>query len=109
MSQNYIQAIEMATINAANLTGGFDLVRTLPKALFLFRILNESNASISVSYDGVTLHDRVRTLTSIDLNFQQNSRPSANVALLKRGTPIYLIGPQQAGAGFIYLIGYYQD
>lgn len=77
----------------------------LPQACFMVRIINESNASAVISFDGVTDHDRIGALGVFQLNAQTNSQPNNYIANIAKGTMIYVKG---AGAGSVYLSGYYQ-
>ena len=43
------------------------------------------------------------------LNLQANSQPSNEVALIREGTTIYLLGDPFGANGFIYVCGYYQE
>ncbi len=108
MAVNYVKAIPITLVDSATLPVGFDPVdpNGLPFPCFLIRIVNASNQPVIVSYDGVTPNDYVPANSFVQLNFQTNSQPGNNVALLKKGQVVYIGGP--AGVGFIYLIGYYQ-
>lgn len=78
----------------------------LPFPCFLVRIINNSDEDVTVSYDGVTDHDFVPKNTTLQLPLQTNSQPNNNVALMPKGTIVYVKGT--AGTGDIYLAAYYQ-
>ena len=106
-----VKAITAQRFDSAALTGGYDLFNAggLSHPCFLIRIVNESNVLVEVSYDGVHTHDIVPDGESITLNFQTNSRQSGKLALWEKGKLLWLLGVSQQPAGYIYLIGYYQD
>jgi len=88
------------TLQALN-AGGLD------GACFMIRITNASSQSIVISYDGVYDHDVLLDGDILQIDFQTNNRPGNKVALLAKDTVIWIKGT--AGAGFIYLSGFYQD
>jgi hypothetical protein len=107
MAQNYVKALEMAFFDTSNLTGGYDLLRVLPVPCAIIRFINNSSVDVGVSYDGLAIQDFLRLDSELVFNFQTNSQPSGKMALMKKGTHIYLIG--QPGKGLVYITGYYQD
>jgi|WetSurMetagenome_2_1015567.scaffolds.fasta_scaffold1182158_2 hypothetical protein len=116
MNKNSVKAITMATLDAALLDGinyfpinvvvGVNRV-TLPFACFLIRIINISNTSVFISFDGVNTHDYVVAGTSLTLSFQNNASPSNYVAKPAANTMLYAFGA--AGVGAIAVAGYYQE
>ena len=112
MPKNFIGAITTARLNAALLTGGvaYDLLGTLTQPCFMVRIVNDSNLGVDISTIPPKREDFVRAGTDDTLLFQANSQPSGKVALLRQGTKVYIRGTPVLGtAGFIYLVGYYQE
>ena len=111
MPKDSIKPLEMTAIESTTLTVG--TLRVINSAGFegapiMLRITNGSDKFVTISFDGVTDHIVVLAGSSVDLNFQTNSRPGNNVALLPKGTKLYAAGT--AGqAGFIYVSGFYQD
>jgi hypothetical protein len=63
---------------------------------------------VGISYNGTDVNDVVRASSDFTLNFQTNSQPSNFVALMKKGTVIYVKGAA-AGVGLIYMTAYYQQ
>ena len=109
MAQNYLQAIEGETFNAATLTGTPQPINPngLPEACNILRITNASTVAVAISYDGVTDNDAVLSNQVLTLNAQTNALPNGNVALFRKGTIVYVYGTA-AGVGEIILAGYYQ-
>lgn len=106
--KNTVQAIALSSIDSATFTGAYQVVNTLglPQSCFLIRIINNSNIGVTVSYNGTMDNDFVRAGESMTLNFQGNSQPNNHVAKLPVGTKVYV--KAAAGAGFVYLAGYFQ-
>jgi len=77
----------------------------LEGSCFLIRITNDSNKDVILSFDGSNEHEVVLASGSLELNFQTNSSPSAQVSKLRKGTSVYARGV--AGTGLIYLSGYF--
>lgn len=77
----------------------------LPQACCIVRIINASNAQVLVSFDGANDHDVVLAAGALQLNAQTNSQPNNFIANVAKGSLIYVKG---AGAGNVYLAGYYQ-
>ena len=111
--RSYVKAVTAARFNTAAVTGGYDLINPggLSHACFLIRLINNSNISVEVSYDGVHTQEFSHTEREIELNFQTNNQNFAGaVALMPKGQKVYVLNPNQgAGVGYIYLIGYYQE
>lgn len=101
-----IKAMGAGTFNSASLIAGFQLVGYIPERLVIFKIVNESTVGVGISYDGVVLHDVVKTGTTMEINLITSSEPSNAAGFLAKGTPIYMNGT--AGVGNIYIVGYYQ-
>jgi len=108
-----VKAIPLASFNAALLAPAVWSALTpaggMPEPCFLIMIKNLSNRNIEISYDKVHVNDALLAdATPLELDFQTNSRPNNNTAVLKKGTHIYVRGAA-LGAGTIYLSGYYQE
>lgn len=110
MATNRVKADELCTFDSATLTGGgaYDVICDgLYRASFLIRIINMSNTSVMVSYDGAHNHDYVVAGDILQLSFQNNNKPRGHINLLPKDQIIYLSGP--AGTGNIYLAAYYTE
>ncbi len=92
------------TFKAINSTG-------TTEPCFLIRIVNDSDADITISYDGSNDHDFLRTGKTLQLPLQTNAQPNNMMAKLRRGTTVWIKGSGQAGfaSGLVYLSGYYQN
>lgn len=108
--KNFVQAIPNTFFDAAFLNAALQAINPngLDEACFLIRVINDSNTAVEISYDGTTLHDYIRAGESLQLPFQSNSQPKNEIALLRKGTIVYIRGTAGAGVGFITLCGYYQ-
>jgi len=108
MPTNRVNAIEMYSKDSGTLTGGYDLlVESLDESCFLIRIVNASNRSVIVSYDGATDNDYIAASGTLQIPFQANSRIPNKISLLRKGQKVYLKG--LAGSGYIYFAGYYNE
>lgn len=104
--KNKIAAIEVTSFDAALLAGYMPInPGGLTEACFLIRIINNSDEDIDISYDGITDHDFLPMGETLEISFQNNSQPNNNVALIAKGTIVYVAG--SGGSGTIYLAGYY--
>ncbi len=106
--KNYVLPIPLSSINSATFTGNYQLLSGaagITHATIMLHIANNSNVSITISYDGTNDHDFLLAATDRELNFQTNSAPQNYSAMLAQGTKIYVKGA--AGAGSVYLSGFY--
>jgi hypothetical protein len=87
-----VRSITFDHFDATTLTDAYQLVSTagLSAPCFFIRIINASNAFILISYDGAFDHDCVQLGSTLDINFQTNSRPSNWVANMQQGQKIWL-------------------
>lgn len=104
-----VKAVRVAGINTALLTGGYDVIDAsgLSHSCFKIRITNESNIDVGISFDGVSTNDIILADSVYVLDLQMNSQPTGNVALMAKGTKVYVIAPAP-GVGDVWLAGYYQ-
>jgi len=108
MPTNRVKADELCTFDAADLTGGYDVICDgLHEASFLIRVINTSSSNIIISYDGIHDNDFVVVDCILQLSFQNNNRPRSHICLLPKGQKIYIKGG--AGQGNIYLAAYYSE
>jgi hypothetical protein len=78
----------------------------IPHACFALRLMNYSNISINISFDGVNNHDIMRTNTDHDFPGIYALQETGITGAWKKGTKVYVAAPG-VGVGFIYLCGYY--
>jgi len=107
--KNSIHPIPLTSIDSATFTGAYQLISGaggLTNPCIILRIINNSNIGVTISYDGVRDHDFVPANNTLQLPFQSNAQPNNLAALIARGTRIYV--KAAAGAGLVYLSGYYQ-
>ncbi len=107
MAQNKVQAITRITLAGTSLTSSYQALNAggLGQACFRVSVSNTTNAAIDVSYDGTNDHDVVLVNTTTEVSSQTNAQPNALVALFGKSQVVYVKG--SAGAGNIYLVGYY--
>ena len=105
--KNIVQAIPLTSIASASVASSYAAINSsgLPNNCSIIRIINNSSTDVTVSYDGVTDHDYVRTNTTVTLEFQSNAMPNSYVSNLAIGTKVYVKGT--AGTGNVYLAGYF--
>lgn len=72
-------------------------------ACFILRIINDSDSTVIISYDGIHDHEYISTYDHITLNFQTNN------ATLVKWTKLYARGIAGKFGGNIYVTGYYQS
>lgn len=107
MAQSRVKAADLAVFNTAGLTANYEPINPggLPGACFKIRITNDSNADITISFNGVDDNEISIATTIIELDFQNNAQPNSNLALLPKGTQVFIKGG--AGVGNIYMAAYY--
>lgn len=109
MKKNYVIPIEMKEVDSST----FSAITWTPigvameGACFIIRISNDTTKDVYISYDGVNAHDFLHSYTDMTLNFQSNSSPQGNVAMLKKGSLIYF--QSAAGTGYVYVSGFYNE
>ncbi len=109
--KNAIKAGELTSRDSATFNNTLQILSAdagIPGPCILLRIVNASNTVIGVSYDGVTINDSVLPSSTMELNFQSNAQPGNMVAVMPKGTRVYVIGGA-AGVGFVFLATYYQS
>lgn len=109
MAKNKIAAITLGTFNSAALTGNYQPIYAggLAHSLVMLRIVNRSNVSIIISYDGVTDNDYISSLETFILPAQMNSQPRNQVLQIPAGTMLSIKQATAPGVGMIYVSGYY--
>jgi len=110
MPKNTMVAIEATLYDAAILTAPYQLIATLPHSVSILRIINDSDHTILISYDGDNPYDCVITEETLQIPAQANSQPQASVANFPAGTKIWaaVLDDAEAPIGTIVVTGYYQ-
>jgi hypothetical protein len=105
--KNTINAVELYFIASSVMDDDYQSINSqgLPYPCFLIRIINDTDENVTVSYDGVTDNDFIIAGDTLQLSLQTNNQPSNNVALMAKGTIVYVKGT--AGTGDVYLAAYY--
>ncbi len=107
MAQNSVKPLLLGSLASASVIATYLPANGIgfAHAPFLVRIINASNAAVTVSYNGIDDHDFVPANSVLELPTQTNSQPNAQVALFSKNTVVYVKGA--AGMGTIYVAGYY--
>jgi hypothetical protein len=108
--KNTVQWMPAIIVDSAGINPGNWLLSNaagLPFPAFIFRIVNGSNTTVEISYDGVHVNDVVRPEGDLTLNLMTNALNNGSMAAFKQGAHVYLRGI--AGVGNIYITGYYQE
>lgn len=104
--QNNLIAIPMTSI-ASTALGGYAALNPLglPTPCFVLKIVNNSDADVTVSFDGTTDNDFVPKGTSDIMPPLYCNQPNNFSALWKQGQKVFIKGV--AGmTGSVYLVGY---
>ena len=108
--KDVIKPIPMTFFNSALLTGSYQPINPngLPYACLAIAIKNYSDFIIDISFDGLQSHEILGIHEELSYGFQKNSRPSNYVAMLSKGTRVYVMdGGAGFKGGYIYLTGWY--
>lgn len=107
MAQNSVKALTLSSLDSAAVVATYSAINGsgFAKPIFFLRIVNASNAAITISYDGVNDHEYIPANGVFELPAQTNSQPNAQTALFSARTIVYVKGT--AGVGTIYLSGYF--
>jgi hypothetical protein len=108
--KNSVRPLALSSIDSATFTGAYQLLSPtsgISNPAFYIKIVNNSSVAVTVSYDGTNDHDFVRAGSDAPINFQTNSQPTNNNALLAQFTKIYV--KAAAGTGLVYISGWYQQ
>jgi hypothetical protein len=112
MAQNAVKFIPLATFNTATADGTLQLINSggLPEACTMLYIVNDSNISVYISFDGVTNHFVVPDQVGVDFAAQTNSQPGNRVQMFRKGMTIWLASVSgAAGVGNVYVSGIYTE
>ena len=111
--QNRIKIQELSSFNAASLTANYQEINStgFPEPILILRIVNASDADITLSFDGSTDQEFIPGTTAaiprgvLQLDF--TSTPSTTgYPYLAKGSKVYVKGT--AGTGTIYMSAYSQ-
>jgi hypothetical protein len=108
MATNRVKALILKSFDSAGLSGTYQAISATgtEAPCFFLRIVNNSNTSITISYDGTNDNEFLLATSSLEIASQTNSIPAGRIALFPIGQKVYVKG--SAGVGLIYLSGYYQ-
>jgi hypothetical protein len=103
-----IKPITMVAYNTNAIPNAYTAMNAggIPRSCFALRLMNYSNISVNISFDGVNAHDIIRTNTDKDYPGIYALQETGITGAWQKGTTVYVSAPA-VGAGFIYLCGYY--
>ncbi len=107
--KNKVLPIPLSSADSAAFAGAYVLLSGaagITNPCIMLHIANNSNVSVTISYDGVNDHDFLLANSDRELNFQSNANAQNWGASLAQWTKIYVKGA--AGIGSVYLSGFYQ-
>jgi hypothetical protein len=109
MAINRIKALALTKIEATTFTGSYLPINPsgAEGAAFYFRINNDTDGAVTVSFDGINDHIYLLEAEVYETpTTQNNSLPAGKVALFPKGQIIYV--KASMGTGYLYLSGFYQ-
>jgi hypothetical protein len=108
--KNSIKADTVAVFDSSGLSTSFKAMNSsgLTGPTVFLRVYNASSKDIYISFDGTNSHDFLKSGDTLTLNFQNNAAPNNNVAMMKKGTIVYVKGAS-SGTGNISLSAYYLE
>lgn len=109
-TKSSISALTMATFAGTSVSTAYQAMNAggFAKSIIIFRLINNTNKNLTISYDGITANDFVVAGKEFELYLQTNFALNSGIAQMKKGTIVY-IKSDAAGTGNAYLTGYYQD
>ena len=114
MSKTSVKAMPLKSILRNDLTVAYKPLLDatgaagLPAACFMLMITNDTATVVSISFDGVTIHDKVVAHGMLPIYVQMNSQPNAKEALFDKGLIIYVSAALGVAAGeSVWCSGYY--
>ena len=109
MANDFIVPLELDHFDVSTITTDFQLVSDvgLSAPCSFLKIVNDSNVSIIISFNGINEHDYVILGKDTDIPCQTNSRGKNNKALLPKGIKIWVKGVDpKLPIGMIYFLGF---
>jgi hypothetical protein len=109
MVKDTISALKLTSLGAAVFNGTYIPINTLgcEGACNFIRINNLTDKTIFISYNGIDDNDIILPNSALEVRSQQNSQPTNYKCLFKKHMIVY-VKSAVAGAGNVYLSGYYQ-
>lgn len=104
-----IQALELTSLGAAVFNNTYQAINPLgfEGPANQITIYNYTDKAIFISYDGLVNHLFIPSGGNYTIYAQLNSQPTNNRCLFPKGAIVYLKSAV-AGAGDVYLSGFYQ-
>jgi len=106
---NSVQTVVLSNFDSASITAAYQSINGtgISNDVKILRIINNSDTSITISYDGVSDADVILSASAETYEFQANSRNVAEnpgTLYVRKGQIIYAKGT--AGTGSIHVGGY---
>ncbi len=103
---NKIRSQTLITLSAAAINAAtYTLIGTFSNPSSIIRMVNDSDTSVMISFNGTTDNDYVAKNSSATLPFQTNSLLPGKTTLLPANISVYAKGT--AGTGTIAIASYY--
>ena len=111
MTSRRLYPFILAEFDATGLTANYQPINAgFTDPGMVMHIVNTSDVSVMISYDGVTDHDVILEDNEVVYNMQLNNQPSDLIAEEHTGTVVYVKQILGAGkGGDIYLTGYHSQ
>lgn len=110
MTKDFVVPLGLDHFDVTTITTNFQLVAEtgLIAPCSALSLINDSNVTIIISFNGVDAHDCVIKLTALDILPQINSRLGNNVSLFAKGTKIWVKGYDlgKFPMGMFYISGF---
>ena len=105
-ARNAVLPIELTSMASGDIAAGFTAINAdgLDESCHIIRFCNDTDTDVTISYDGVTNHEYLKTGNSL-LIYAMFAKARA---AFRKGSVMYAKGT--AGqSGNLYLSGYYQE
>jgi hypothetical protein len=107
--KNYIKVDSLTGLNSTAMTTSYQSINSpgFDGPAILLRIINDTDKSIDISYDGKADNDYLPKGATLQIDLQANAAPNGNMAMFRKGTQVWVKGDK--GTGYIYVTTYYLE
>jgi hypothetical protein len=101
-TKNRIASIELSSIASSTVSGTYQAINAggLPNACHSINIVNDSTQDVTVSFDGSTDHNYLKTGNTLNV-----ATPDGFINGIRKGETVWVKG--SSGSGNLYLSGKY--